>query len=275
MCKDSVKTLIVGNSHAEDGIDPSLFSSYTYNLAFSSQSLLHDDLLIRKYLPLLPNLKKVVLSIDYHSLYMDESEDREFLYSYYFDIRLHHQKKLFLKENLSFLFFVYTPTILTDLLNGKSNIPLVKGWNGVYSKSSADVCQKRGELRVDYFRKMIREKLSSKKNKEVYYKLNRLIQFLQSNEIQVVLISTPCHSIFNNLLDSKIIRQNLTLIQELTNCYKIPYINSMKDTKYKTNDFYNVDHLNTRGARKYSKFLNDTLIKLTMNSFKCDLITNK
>jgi hypothetical protein len=260
---DSIEILVLGNSHADDGINPIFFSKFTYNLANSSQTLLYDDLIVRKYLPLLSKLKYALISLDYHSLYLDIPEDRDFLYDYYYDINI--KNKIFLKEQFSFFFFVYSPTIAIDLICKSTNYKLNKGWEGTSNNSIDELSEKRGEISVDFFTNKIYKKIAENKQRIILSKLEALIMFLKSKNVTPILISTPCHSYYYSKLDNEIVLKNDVIINELKIKYHLNYINSLKDREFNSSDFYNADHLNSKGARKYSIFLNDTISKLITN----------
>ena len=66
---NEIEILILGNSHATYGVDPSSFSTSTFNLANVGQSIYFDKELTLQNLKNLKNLKYVFISLDYHSLY--------------------------------------------------------------------------------------------------------------------------------------------------------------------------------------------------------------
>ena len=84
------EVLVLGNSHAFYGINPDDFSMKTYNFSNISQSLYFDELLLKKHLENFPNLKYVVLTVDYFSLSQidNSSEDiyRKYYYEQYMDL---------------------------------------------------------------------------------------------------------------------------------------------------------------------------------------------
>ena len=67
--KDSIEIIILGNSHATYGVNPTGFKKYAYNLANVNQSIYFDKRITLSLLPKLKRIKYVLISIDYHSLY--------------------------------------------------------------------------------------------------------------------------------------------------------------------------------------------------------------
>ena len=63
-----IETLILGSSHSFYGLDPTFFSSKTFNGSHISQSLKYDLEILKKYEGNFKNLTAVVLPISYFSL---------------------------------------------------------------------------------------------------------------------------------------------------------------------------------------------------------------
>ena len=64
-----INVLILGNSHANYGVDPSQFNLFAFNAAQLSQSIYFDKRITLKYINQLKKLKYVFISVDFHSLY--------------------------------------------------------------------------------------------------------------------------------------------------------------------------------------------------------------
>lgn len=261
--KDSIEILVLGNSHTEDGINPECFSKFTYNLANSAQTISLDKQLIYKYIHVLPKLKYILLNIDYHVFHQNKKEGRDFFYAHYFN--LNESNQTYVKENLSFFFFVYSPPIAINLLLHPSNKKLNKGWIGIEnSDGNNELTVKKGKERANLLTKQIQKSIL-KGNQTNYILLDTLIHFLKTNQITPILITTPCHPFYINQLNNALLKTTSQQIAELSLKHKTIYVNMLEDKRFDSSDFYNVDHLNSRGATKYSFFLNDTLNNLIWN----------
>lgn len=64
---NSIEVLILGNSHAFDGINPKYIQYKTFNLAYHSQEFIFDELLVEKYIKQMKNLKCIVFTMSYFS----------------------------------------------------------------------------------------------------------------------------------------------------------------------------------------------------------------
>ena len=69
---NEVATLIVGSSTAFNGIKPSLLSGSAFNLATPGETFYESDQLVMRVLPSLPKLKRVLIQIEYPTLFRFE-----------------------------------------------------------------------------------------------------------------------------------------------------------------------------------------------------------
>ncbi|MCL1933417.1 MAG: hypothetical protein FWF53_06380 [Candidatus Azobacteroides sp.] len=249
---DSIEVLILGSSHAMDGVDPNQFSLYAYNLAFASQSIYFDRKLVEKYLPDLPRLKYVILMFDYTSLYYDHDASRDFFYKYYYNINYKDRK--FYKESFSQFLFVYTPEQTLPLLFNNRHEILVKGWVNNSGRDDETVTSvEKCELRAKGFNQTVQ---AWKNGDLVLNDLEALINLLQSKKIMPILITYPNYSSIRIFMDASVIERNRNIGNALSQKYQIPYLDYFDDDSFTIADFFNCDHLNREGAAKLSKKIN-------------------
>ena len=264
---DSIEVLVLGSSHAMDGIDPNQFTLYAHNLAFGSQSIYFDRKLAEKYLPDLPQLKYVLLTLDYNSLYYDHDEGRDFFYQYYYG--LHYKGRKFHKESILQSFFVYTleqtfSMMLNDLRSNRKD--LVKGWTDIAGKDDKEVLSvEKNELRAKGF---INTTKKWEGGDSVLGDLERLINLLQSHNITPILITFPNYSLMRSFLDESIIVRYGSVGTELSQKYQIPYLDYFADDSFTVADYFNCDHLNAEGAAKLSKRINEVIMSIEINKKK-------
>ena len=254
---DSIEILIMGSSHAMDGIDPGQFSLYAHNLAFASQSIYFDKKLIEKYLPILPRLKYVILMLDYNSLYYDHDESRDFFYKYYYN--LDYKDRKFCKEFFLQSFFVYTPEQTLSLLF-KRQEELVKGWvNKVGRNDQAVTSVEKSKLRAKGFDYTVN---TWQGGDSVLNDLEALINRLQSKKITPILVTYPHYSIIRGYMNPTIIERTREVGNSLSQKYQIPFLDYFADDSFTIADFFNSDHLNVQGAAKISKKINAVIMNL-------------
>jgi len=259
---DSIEVLVLGASHAMDGVDPRQIALYTHNLAFGSQSIHYDRKLVEKYLPNLIKLKYVLISLEHNSLYYDHEVDRDFFYKYYYGIPYKNRK--FYKESFLQSYFVYTPQLTLSMigksLNNKKKVESIKGWKNDSGRNDEVVSSvERNKIRANGFNKTAK---TWKGGDSVLNDLNELINFLLSKEITPILITYPTYSLFNSFIDTSIVERTRSVGNELSQRYKIPYMDFNDDDSFTIEYFFNCDHLNEQGAAKLSQKINEVIMNM-------------
>lgn len=256
---DAIEVLILGNSHAADGINPASFTLNTFNAAHGSQSLYFDIEITKKYLSRMKHLKYVLISIDYHSLYFTHAKQRDFMYANYFDIN--YNKTNFRKSDFSLLLFGYGfkngLTMLSENPTKTEN-----GWAGFKTTNFETLTDLSGKERVEGFNKDIKENYSNKI--KIITKLNRFLKLLKENDITPVVVTLPCHHFYTSHLDDKIVEENYKDIKSICSQNKIEHLDYLFE-KFEDSSFHNVDHLNAKGAKIISDKINKEIMIMEKN----------
>lgn len=268
---DSVELVILGNSHSYYGVDPQYISIKSYNLANSSQSIYYDKEITLKYLEDLKNLKMVMISISYFSLYYrisDMAENwRDFFYYRYWKIR-DPQLSYWDSRNYSYM-MIYTPAKTLEFLNEgfKTNLNEGVESNGHFRM---DTLGNKDVLNDEIGRMIVRSHTSMinfNQQENNVNDLSELIETLKKRGIKIILFSTPVASTYSKFCDSAILLRNNKLINQIvskySNCF---YKDYSTDSRFTIKDFGNNDHLNFIGARKFSSILNDEYVIPYLNS---------
>ena len=263
--KDSIAVLILGNSHAAYGVEPSQFSLHTYNLANSGQTLYFDKRLTLSFINQLPQIRFVFISIDYHSLYSSSQGSRDKWL--YYASGLKYKNKNYILEDISPFLFGYGPKLSVSLLrkalgekfkNGKNKMKqgtMIKGYIPFAGKPAIfniKAYQKRAKATTEAV-------LKSAEAKEVLEDLEYFIRILKARNITPILFATPTFKQYNLLLDRSIINQNTAAINYLRRKHNVMYWDYSQDTSFTKEYFFDCDHLNKTGAARFSKMLNERL----------------
>jgi hypothetical protein len=273
--KDKVEMLILGNSHANYGIDPTQFNLNTYNMAMVNQPLLHDYMILDKIIDSVPNLKKVIISLDYHTLYFSDQGIRNnwIYYDYGIDTNIEFKAKL------SRFWIGYTPKVAFSMfkydfkrrifnLNSKKPTLSFKAENGVlftdtihngwlgYSGTMYNKLQ-NAEVRnrANGFNSTVTKKSERVKGLKIF---KSMLKLLDSKNIKVYIITLPCHPKFRKMIHEKVRQRDILEIKEIIKNYDAHYIdffNIINQDKL----FYDSDHLNKLGAKFFSKKLNNCI----------------
>ena len=79
----SINTLILGNSHAYYGIEPSILNDSAFSMAMPSQDLLTDFKILESFSTSLPNLNTVIFNLSVSSLFLSVENEARWRKAYY------------------------------------------------------------------------------------------------------------------------------------------------------------------------------------------------
>jgi hypothetical protein len=262
---DSIEVLVLGDSHTYFGVDPEGFDDYTFNLANVSQSLDVDSQLINMYVLRMPQLKYVFINVSYTSLCyrLQNVEDRwrTYFYEQYFGFNF--------KDTLSSLnpkhyskIALYSPRVaLYYLLKGFENGTSRKiNQKGFYR--TGDVCDSTGiDIKTGKFKAQEHTRLCDKGSgfKNIHT-LEYMLRVFKSRNIKPIIITTPTYLTYYRNIDKDLWLKAQNDIEAVGKKYDVKYLNLLEDKRFDICDFVDNDHLNVKGAKKYSRILN-ALIK--------------
>jgi len=259
---DSIETLVLGSSQTFNGIDPSYFTSKTFNLANVSQTLYYDKRLTLKYLPQMPNLKTVIVNISYFSFFyqmFDIKENwRDYYYLQHFKIK-YEELESFALSNYSFL-CVYQPKhalslALHNFEDADAKAILRNGYQPKYVQEAIN--DTIGQERVNIHNS---ENFSNRR-KEIETDLEDFVKHLIDKKIKVVFVTTPVFTSYSKFCNKNIFKANINFVNHLCSKYNCKYYNFFEDNRFVKADFLDTDHLKSNGATKLSKMLNDLISK--------------
>ena len=253
---ENIKTLILGSSHSYYGLNPEFFSHSTFNFAGVSQTIDIDKNVLKTYLQKLPKLENVVIRLSYTTLYEQLKHTSEAWrikdYEIYTDVRLSNQLKyksevltMKLENNLEDIYKFYIKK--EDLLNTDS-LGWGSGLKGEFKGNKQEIGKVIAKKHTIKDKKYFQENLAF---------LKEIIKICSDKNINVILVTFPAYKSYVENLEEDQLQQTIytgrILQDKYKNCY---YYNFLKDKLFKKEDFYDVDHLNHKGAKKLSLKIN-------------------
>ena len=260
---ESVETLILGTSHAFYGIDPSCFRETAFSLANSAQPIRYDAFLLSKYRNRLKNLKHVILSVSYFTLFDAHDEKaggenwRSVNYKVYFD----DPQISDLSKNS---YFVFHPKPLEEkfkkFLRGDTVIACSKNGFGypIFREHQKHTLDNASSLA--WVNRHTRKDWKGLKNNVRY--LRQIAEECNKLHVQFVIVTTPTWHTYYERLDQKQLKKMHEIISNLQKQYPIKYIDMLKDNRFVEDDFTDCNHMSCVGARKLSGILNHKLESL-------------
>lgn len=250
--------IILGNSHAYKGIEPDTMGAGGFNLANISQDLRYDRAILERYLPALPNLRSIVLTISYGSLGAQLEQGREAWrvknYGLYMDIDDHATT---LEHRL-------------ELLNRpmREQVAMIgESWNGVdnriCSNSGAGHQQPKEDLDLDRSGKEAaarHRRTSARSIEQSRAELDRIVQLAKERGIRLHLITAPAWRSYRDALEPQQLNSVIGYCKALDERGSlVDYHNFMDDPRFVQADFADADHLSVQGQNKFSRILGDLI----------------
>lgn len=266
----NIQCLVLGSSHNQNAINPQFMAFPTANIAYSGQDQKLDSTLLFHFIDKMPNLKRVIIELDYHSL--EESLGEEyFRYSWYYHfydvdngyVPLLHKISLYASE----------PQFFNDLLK-ESFSPdatsysynefgfIINDFPGAFADAGYDslLLSKNASERLKLRHKTNDPALASANMHTVSAMVNACLK----RNIQPVLLASPMYIDYRlQEIPEKALRRR-KFIDEWRAHPQVIFLDFEKDPRFVLRDFKNDDHLNPDGAQKFTQLLSDTLRILPM-----------
>lgn len=257
---ENVTNVVFGHSHVEYGYNTKLIKN-TVNLGSSGEAYIYTYFKAKKVVEKNPQLKNVFIEFTNNQI------DPEMDNWTWDDMHLQYELKnyLFLMDNEDLVFLYkknssgFQSAFSKMLFNNLSKLIIKRSIkDGDFGGYKAK--EKNGEENSSDLNNMNVKKNDVSKKIEIsdcnIFYLEKLVSFCLERKIKVFLIRTPMSKNYSTLRTESTYR-NIILKKFNT----IRYLN-FKDYPLLDSDFLDKEHLNTKGAEKYSKFFNDTISKL-------------
>jgi hypothetical protein len=278
-----VDILILGNSHAARGVDPDYFTDYALNIAHAGQSIYFDKELTLQNLKILKKLKYVFISLDYHSLYFSSQKGDRNIWSYYGN-GIKHPSKKYNKADISPFLFGYYPRVSfsflrkdllakwkfrnhTQYLDFNTEIGVIKTDvldKGFVAFSGTNTTTFKNNYYLDRMNGHDNIINNSTEEEMVLNELDEFITKLHSKGITSIFFSTPTFKDYNIILDPDVITHNNLITEKLCKKYNMEFWDYAINHDFTKDEFFNPNHLNKKGAARFSKIL-DLRLKLYNN----------
>ena len=247
----AIKTLFIGHSHFECGINPYLMDS-AFNFAISGRRWAYWDAELAEDVFLtMPNLKTVVFPLGYsipyesaHYIELNEGwKDYIYLYSKYMHVPYDR-----FPQNV-----IYNSAVLRNKMGCKywqDDLLDSLGYARRYGKSSV-------WAEGSYFDpELYNGAIALLCYQEFLGYLTDIAKVCAENDIRFVAVTTPCADCYLKNTRDQGVRNMYNLIDSVRVQYPIEYFNYLDDAEFRSDSIYfNCTHLNTIGADIFTKRL--------------------
>lgn len=257
------EVIITGSSYEFEGVNPEFLDLKSFNLALPAQSIRYDTAMVLKYLDRMPNLKLVIAPVSYFTFWSDYKSTNTVFYERFWDLLLPADIALSDFQRYSFI-ALYNRNIFKYIKHGFNAgpdtdwAPVAMNKSGWMRGSSPEPkSDEQGRKAVEYHNSIASEEAPSY-NMEL---LNSFFNELKKRNIAAVMMTSPTFYTYSDNIDKEKYRIMQEKIKELSERNNVPYYNYFLDKRFTEEDFRDIDHLNSEGAEKYSKIINEEILK--------------
>lgn len=257
----AVKTLVLGNSTIDNALSPSLLDS-AFTFANSDQLLEYDDFILDKYSKYCPNLKNVILPLDYGNLFSEPYEERDGYQWYraiYYQVYLDYKKHPIISK--------YNLEIANPLSARNKALQYIESL--LYNKDIAYYCDSLGRTtqgRYDWKKEITDQDVARYAGGVVskeYYEYNKghvisIAKTCQEKGVRLILTTCPKWCLCVNALNQERIDSIRSFASQITNTFDNCYYKSyLKDSCfiYKRSFFRDETHMSENGCYYFTKRL--------------------
>jgi hypothetical protein len=259
----SLELIVLGSSHAECAFDIAHLPIPSFNLAHGSQSLYYDAKLIEQYAPRAPNLQIVIFTFSYFSFEsrLDRTIEswRSGFYRQVFGINPENGERAMALIDFSYI-ALYSPNTAYALVLKNLIHPGIDSDTGAERMNAAGgegLTDEFGMRRVRFHDAGMSPEVAAY-NKDV---LKSACRMLKERGIRVDFVSTPVHATYFRHLNAAAYTRMQADAREVAQACGVEYRNYMTDARFDSEDFLNSDHLNARGAEKFSVIVSSEVIQ--------------
>lgn len=260
-----INVLFLGSSHVQNGVNPKYVDLKAANLAYGSQDIQLNSALFFKNVKKLARLKILVLELDYHTL--EEKNPRNYFrlpwYYKYYGIKIGQISLL----NKIFLYSTSPKFFMDNIFQNLSTYSKTDQINdyGFVENDFDDIFKKykyNPKVIIQSSKERLKKKHANQSVKNYTYnkkEINKMITYCIERNVKVVLLAPPVYRTYYTVFIPEKESRRKIYLDSLTNLkQKQLFIwNFEKDDRFQVTDFKNDDHLNSTGAIKFSKIVNN------------------
>ena len=264
--KDKIEILALGPSQTNSAINPAHFDRPAMCLASTSQHHNLDFEILKQTKDRLPKLQYVILELSSSHLVLPHNSKifwKNSIYLKYYNVNA-FKRKTYFKDRLVFISRpdIYSRKLIDYYIKGKES-PHFNRFG--FNENNFDGLFKN----LNYDEDAIAQKpfkLNARTNEALFgYNLAflyKMLDYTKNEKLEVILCSMPLYKSYVKELDRKLVRRRDSVLNVIK--LKYPHVrifNKESDTiNFTASDYINQNHLNPRGAKKFTKELN-TFIK--------------
>lgn len=231
---NEIKTLVMGNSLAETGLNTSVLGDSAWCFAISGRALYYDDKLLERHMATMSNLHTVILTLHYN-LHADLQSSYE--YYIYHNYRFLHIPTKTIPEG-----WLYRSAFLSDQLNKKNNTgatfdkfgnTLTEGYYDGKEQNHNPPHQSNVDNCIKY--------------------LTNMAKTCAEHDVRFVVVTPPFPDTWIEGCTEQGIKNLAKVTDSVNMLYPLEYKNYLWDSAFRNDSlYYNWNHLNEIGATMFA-----------------------
>jgi hypothetical protein len=262
---ENVQVLVMGSSHAYHGILPDMLDPHAFNLSAVSQTLYYDCALIEQHLDRARSLKRVVLPISFFTLGARLDRGIEKWRCYYYaheygileqDWRLRWEARNYCAYFLAGEQLGFRKMICGTLPDARTGLDS-QGGLARPENATAEALPSAEVLRTSAQAALNRHQgpFWDENFAQNAALLETVLHRLRQRGIEVILVTIPVSQHYSSGMNPGQYQRMQVELRRLSEQPGVVYLNYTGDPRFDDGDFRNADHLNRRGAEKFTEIL--------------------
>lgn len=265
-----VEILALGASSILHDINPEYFNKKGFNAAHLSQSLKYDNFIFSKFIDDMPSLEYVILGVDYWSPFgsMEDSPEnwRIKYYNIHYGSKIHRWEGKYNYE----IYYLNTGTLkiamgglLTTLgLRNYSHRTVNELGYGVnYTLNNRMPEWDNGDFEALRHNELISSSISDKAISENKQYVEDIIRKCAEKDIKVLIVNSPLYKSYLDNQKNEYLEQQKSFCNYFAENYSnVELYDFRGDIRFTENDFYDSNHLNEIGSKKFTMILDSVIV---------------
>ena len=230
-----IKTLVMGHSQMEWGLDPRALGDSAFCLAMSGRVSYYDEMLLKRYIHRMHNLETIIMPLHYafdgfDGFYVEDKDRKDFIYHYFRDMHIPYPR----------YFYHYIPYHYKDLKH--DGVPSGVDELG-YRKLTeefrgADTWWACTQGAQDLYRASLTE----------------MAKLCEQHGVRLIVITPPSAQAHLNMTTEAGMNKLYAMIDSMKAQYPLEYRNYIADSMFRDNKLYHdATHLNHTGATLFAE----------------------
>lgn len=262
---DGIRTLILGHSHAEMGIDPEYLGDSTFNFALSGRLHYYDAVLAERYIPRMKNLKCVIWPLGYNfqflSYYYYCTHSSQTGSNFSSSYQCMYEKYMHITYNHSFPFEYWSEIINSRmdygnrLLRNSFKTRMQQEPTGFDRQKPA---AKSGSWKHDHLPTVVdyNSPETPLAKQEGIDNMKRIARVCRDNGVRLLVITLPCYQTYLDQVTQRGLQDMQACVDSMKAVYpELEYRNYLTDKRFVDEDFFNSSHLTDVGAQKLTEII--------------------